>query len=342
VRAILLTFFLLPAAAHAANVTVGCPGGSGTYPSIGAALTAIGQTGPSVITVTGTCKENVSLNNARSLTFIAGAGGAKIVEPQDSDAFDVVRSQDITLQNLEIVGTPGSMPGFGGGGVSITEASDLHILGCNIHDNEAGGVSANTGSLLFLRNTTIHNNTPFDGLDVAGNSTADVFGSTIQNNGSPGVNGGVGVFVTRDSVVRFRRTNLIQNNADVGIVVRLLSTVVFEFTDINGTTVQGHNINGILVQEGGHLQVNSPGTVIQGNGVACPLDTACGGIFAAENSTLEVSSGTISGNQGAGISVQQGTNVHLNGATVSNNSGDGVHIQWISIGGLQFRQHYNW
>jgi hypothetical protein len=30
--AVLLTFFLLPAAAHAANVAVGCPGGSGEHP----------------------------------------------------------------------------------------------------------------------------------------------------------------------------------------------------------------------------------------------------------------------------------------------------------------------
>jgi len=38
----LLTLCLLPGSAHAANVTVGCVGGSGTYPTIGAALTAIG------------------------------------------------------------------------------------------------------------------------------------------------------------------------------------------------------------------------------------------------------------------------------------------------------------
>ena len=45
--AILLTLFLLSGIAHAADVTVGCPsGGGGAYPSINAALAAIGQTGP--------------------------------------------------------------------------------------------------------------------------------------------------------------------------------------------------------------------------------------------------------------------------------------------------------
>jgi hypothetical protein len=49
------------------------------------------------------------------------------------------------------------------------------------------------------------------------------------------------------------------------------------------------------------------------------------------NATLQLHSGTISGNQGAGISLEQGTNLHLNGATISNNSGDGIHLRWISI-----------
>jgi hypothetical protein len=49
------------------------------------------------------------------------------------------------------------------------------------------GVVASNGSLLLLsNNTNIHNNNPLDGLDVLGNSTADVKATTIQNNGSPG------------------------------------------------------------------------------------------------------------------------------------------------------------
>ena len=179
VSAILLTFFLLPAVAHAANVTVGCPGGSGgTYLSIKAALTANGQIG-NVITVTGTCHENVSLTNARSLTLVAGAGGAKIVGPQDSDAFDISLSQNIRLLNLEIVGIPGSMPGSGGSGVVIDPASVVNIIGCDIHDNEGGGVIADRNSVLVLRGTIIHNNIPGDGLDVFNNSVGTVIGSTI-------------------------------------------------------------------------------------------------------------------------------------------------------------------
>ena len=349
VFAVLLTFFLLPLSVHATDVTVGCPGGGGgTYPSINSALAALPQNGPNTITVTGTCNEDVSITDMRSLTIIAGAGGAKIVQPQDSNTFDIVRSQNITLKNLEIAGVPGSVFGSGGFGVSIAEGSDVHILGCDIHGNEGGGVIVNTVSLLQLgktniHDTNIHNNTPGDGLDVVGSSNADVAFTTIQNNGCTGLvrcanfgfDGGVGVFVTRNSAVSLHQGTLVQNNGDIGINVRLLSTVAMDFGPPNTlTTVQGHNIIGILIQEGAHLQVNGA-ALIQGNGGGCPPETPipCGGIFATENATVEsLGIATISGNHGTGIRVEQGTNLHLGGATVSNNTGDGVDIRRISIG----------
>jgi parallel beta helix pectate lyase-like protein len=336
---IFLTLGMFPGTAHA-QVTVGCPGGSGgTYTSITAALNAVGQIGPITFTVTGTCNENVSLNNARSLRFVAGPGGAKVVQPQDSNAFDISLSQDITLQNLEIVGTPGSIPGSGGSGASITELSDVHINGCNIHDNEGVGVGVDRASVLFLRNTTIHNN-PGDGLDVSNNSSATAFGTTIQDNGSacPGGVGpcGQGVTVSGSSSVVFNQNSLIQNNGDHGIGV-LGSSVA-----LRNTTIQGHNINGVYLKHGGHLGINVS-SLIQANGAGCPLDTsqlvsvsqACGGISATDNSTLDLRAGSISDNSGAGISLRQGATItSLIGVTVSNNSGDGIHLQWISIGNI--------
>jgi hypothetical protein len=339
VFAILFTFFLLPVIAHASNVAVNCPGAS-----LNTAVAAL-PPGPNTITVTGTCNENVSISDVRSLTIIGGAGGATIVQPQDSNTFDILRSQNITLQNLEIVGVPGSTLDSAGAGVNVSEASDVHIIGCDIHDNEGGGVVDTNNSVLTLRNTNIRNNTPQDGLDVINSSTADVILTTIQNNGCAGLvactnllgfGGGVGVFVARNSVASFRRNTVIQNNGDIGIVARLLSTVGLDFSPPNTlTTVQGHNIIGIIVQEGAHLQVNGI-ALIQGNGGGCPPESPipCGGIFGTGNATLEFNGfGTVSGNHGAGITLQQGTNAHLGGGvTVSNNSGDGVDIRSISIG----------
>jgi hypothetical protein len=324
-------------------VSVDCNAGG----SINAALATLTPTGPNSITVMGTCNENVTISDFRELAIVAGASGAKIIGPQDNDAFDIFRSQNITLKNLEIAGVPGSTPGSGGIGVTISEFSDVQIKGCDIHDNQGGGVAGGSSSLLSLRNTNIHNNTPGNGLQVGGNSNAAVSGSTIQNNGSPGVltlgnpasvTGGVGVFVgAGNSGVGFSGNDLIQNNADVGIWARVGSTVTFGGDQTLTTTIQGHNLDGIVVQGGGHLVIFSA-VLVQGNGVACPPVTsiACGGIFGVGNATVELAGvGTISGNHGAGIFAEQGTNLHLNGATISNNSGDGVHIRWISTADIR-------
>jgi hypothetical protein len=166
---VLLTSLVLSAPVHAANVTVGCSGG-GTYPSINAALAAIGPVGPSTITVTGTCNESVGLFKARSITIVApvaggaGSGGATIVGLQDNDTFDIgLFSQNVTLQNLEIQGNPASS--FGAG-VSIFTNSQANILSCNVHDNPDGGVSADSSSQVALNNTTLQNSSNGDGLDV--------------------------------------------------------------------------------------------------------------------------------------------------------------------------------
>ena len=332
VFAALLTLLLLPASAHATPCTAVI--GVFSYPSINDALAAlagfnaIGQTGPGIITVTGTCQESVQINNARNVTIV-GLNGANVLEPNDNNAFDISQSQGITLQNLDISST-----GPDAEGVLITESSDVQIHFCNIHNNQSAGVDVETGSVLILRDTTIQNNTPNDGIDLFDNSTADMARTTIQNNGSPGANGGVGVFVTGSSSILFRQTNFVLNNADIGILATDLSHVRFQSGFLGRfTTVQGHNTNGVKMGKESQLQINGASPqVIQGNGVACPLDPTCGGISIDANSTVHVINGTISGNHGSGISAQQGSNVRLGGATVSNNTGDGVHLQWLSIG----------
>ena len=331
--AILLALFLLPAVSQAANVTVGCPGGSGgTYPSINAALAAIGAIGPSTITVTGTCNESVGLFKARSITIVApvaggaGSGGATIVGLQDNDTFDIgLLSQDITLQNLEIRGNPASSFGFG---VSIFTNSQANIFSCNIHDNPDGGVSADSSSQVALKNTTLQNSSNGDGLDVTNDSTADMVSTTIQNNA------GDGIFVFSRSGIVIRRKNLIQNNAaGVGIFAADSSKVQMQTADpALFTTIQGHNQNGIQLGDQVMLRMGGGPHTIQNNGSACPTDPTCGGIFAIRNSTMRLASGNISGNQGSGIAVEQLADLGLDNATVSNNTGDGVHIRRISVG----------
>jgi hypothetical protein len=331
--AILLMLFLLPASSHAADVTVGCFGGSGgAYPSINAALAAIGPVGPSTITVTGTCNESVGLFKARSITIVApvaggaGSGGATIVGLQDNDTFDIgLFSQNIALQNLEIRGNPASSIGLG---VSIFNNSQANIILCNIHDNPDGGVSADSSSQVALDSSILQNSSNGDGLDVTNDSTADMVSTTIQNNG------GFGITVFNRSGIVIRRQNLIQNNAGgVGISAVDSSKVQMQTADpALFTTIQGHALNGIQIGDQVMLRMGGGPHAIQGNGSACPTDPTCGGISALRNSTMRLTSGNISGNQGSGISAEQLVDFGLNNTTISNNTGDGVHIRRISIG----------
>jgi len=333
--ALVLSLFLLPGVGQAANVTVGCPGGSGgTFTSISAALAAISPIGPSTITVTGTCNENVTIVNSQFITIVAGTGGARVVAPKDSDAFDISTSTGITLQGLEIIGVPPSNPNNAGVGVFLTEGSDVHIVRCTVHDNQGGGVLAQT-SQLFLNHTQIHNNNPGDGLDVLDNSNADMVASTIVNNGLAGA-GSAGVFADNGSSIVIRQTNFIENNGDYGIFARALSNVRFQSGFVGRfTTVSGHGVNGIVVTRDSHLQVNGVTTqVITGNGSSCPSDPTCGGIYAFRGSVATVGNGSVSGNQGSGINADQGSNVSLGGAAVSNNTGDGVHVEEIAFGNI--------
>ena len=321
---VLLTSLVLSAPVHAADVTVGCPGGSGTYPSINAALAAIGVIGPSTITVTGICNENVGLFNARSITILAPvAGGATIIGPQDSDVFDISNSQDITLLNLEIHGNAASSVG---GGVVMGTNSQVGIIACNIHDNRDGGVFADSGSQVVLRSTTIQNNTPGDAMDVTNDSSADVAFATIQNNG-------FGVLVQSRSGMILRRQNSILNNGDIGIQAIDSCKVQLQTADpALFTTIQGHNVDGIQVGDQAMLRMTGGPHAVQGNGSACPTDPTCGGILAVRNATLRLVSGNISSNQGSGIAVEQLADLGLDNVTVSNNTGDGVHIRRISVG----------
>jgi parallel beta helix pectate lyase-like protein len=334
---LLSALFLLPGVGQAANVTAGCPGGSGgTYASISAALAAIGPTGPSTITVTGTCNENVTIVNSQSITIVAGTGGARVVAPKDNDVFDIFTSTNITLQGLELIGVPPTSLDTAGVGVFLTDSSLVHLVQCNVRDNEGGGVFAQVGSRVTLNHTQIRNNNPGDGLDVVDNSTADMVASAIVNNGQVGF-GSAGIFVDNESSAVIRQTNFIQNNGDYGIFVRALSNARFQSGFVGRfTTLLGHAVDGIVVTRDSHLQVGGASPqVVTGNGSSCPSDPTCGGIFAFRGSVVTVGNGSVSGNQGSGVNADQGSNVSLGGlAMVSNNSGDGVHVAEIAFGNI--------
>jgi hypothetical protein len=250
-------------------------------------------------------------------------GGATIVGLPDNDTFDIGLSQNITLQNLEIRGNPGSSIGLG---VNIFTNSQVNILACNIHDSPDGGVQAEGGSAVALNNTTLQNSSNGDGLAL-GNSIANMVSTTIQNNA------GVGISVFHSSIT-IHQQNSIQNNAGGWGIYALDGSEVFLQTTVPAlfTTIQGHGQNGIVVGDQTVLRMQGGPHAIQGNGSGCPADPTCGGIYAIRNSTLRTTSGNISGNQGSGIIVEQLASFGLANTTISNNTASGVLIRRVSTG----------
>jgi hypothetical protein len=325
-------FFTLSGAARAATATVGCPGGSGTFSSITAALASLaGTPGPNTINVTGTCNESVFISDFRSLTIQAPSpGAATIVAMQDGDGFDVQRSRDIRFFQLVIRGASGSSTG---GGIVVFDESQASIESCTVSGHVDVGVAADGNSAVGISNSLIQNNG--DGVDVTTNSTGNIADSTIQNNVFEGV------FVNDRSSVLFRRQNSIAGNGDTGIFVLDLSRAVFNQrvvgSTVQATTIENNVFAGMvvaaqsLVRMGGQHKVRTNGC---NNNPSCS-ENIVGGIFLLRNSTFRGSGGLeISNNIGPGLAAEQGVDVGLNDTKFNNNSGDGLQIRRISIGDL--------
>ena len=77
----------LSLSASAANVSVNCSNPqTGVFPSINAALNSLDPSVPNVITVHGTCKENIFLFYFQRLTIQAVAGQTAVIEYKLADA----------------------------------------------------------------------------------------------------------------------------------------------------------------------------------------------------------------------------------------------------------------
>lgn len=318
--------FLLAAPGWAATVNLSCPGGpSGPFPSINAAVAAVGNTAGCTITVTGTSVEpaSVYLWNVRALTIEAlPASTATIIPPPDNDGFDIQRSWDIVLRRLTISGPTGSTFGYG---VNIFDHSQVTLDSCTVSGWVDVGVGLDGDSSAFIRNSTFQNNG--DGADITGGSSVVISNSALQNNAF------VGVFVYDRSAAVISGQSTISGNSDTGVFVQDLSRL-----QVAGKTVIENNRFAGVVGVAQSIVRMSGQTKVRNNG--CNDDPSCaqsltGGIYLLRNSTFR-GAGTleISGNIGNGVTAEQGIDAAFSDTKFNNNTGDGLKILRISNGSL--------
>jgi hypothetical protein len=204
----------------------------------------------------------------------------------------------------------------GNGQEGVTARGTVTVRGSTIRGNRFSGVVAHRGGQLFLGanrgnliccGNVIENNL-LDGVTVADNGGAVLFGNTIRGNGLGG-GGRFGVFVINGSSARLMGGNVVQQNgAQVGP---------------NQFGGGGIFVRGAMVRTGfGDVPLTPATNEVSGNVV---------GIQTAENGTLDLRSGlSVVNNQFNGIHLSHGTRMRLEAATVSGNGGHGVFVQRAS------------
>lgn len=356
--------------ASAANFTVICPGGGpGAYPSITAALNAItNNAGPNSIGVSGTCTENVFINNQTGLNIYSASGNPAVITNAASPAQITVQlfgSRLVTFNKLSIQG--------GDPGLFVNQGSDLQVIDSVIENNVGSGAIVLIKSDLNLDRCTIGNNGR-TGL-VVGDSSVAVVMSPIQilNNKGDGVdafssgyikfqitgghviegNAGAGIAADTDGHVYIQSDlpTVIRNNGGGGlgftrgstgrldgqntienngaVGIRVESSTVTFIGTPAGSTISGHGFAGVDVSRGGELTFDGPHQ-ITGNGSA-----AGGAGIRVERSSLSVNGATVSNNTGSGIFADANSGIAVGPyASVSGNTSGGIRLRHKSLVGV--------
>ena len=172
---------------EAAIVTGNCDTGF----SINAALATLDRVGPHTIEVTGTCREQVLIDQRDRVTIQGPVGGtATIVFPATGGApvLGVVliqRSRAILLRQLVIDGASRAQRG-----VLIAFGSEAQILGSRVENNTGAGVFVTLNSLAALGGNqatlgvALTNNRNQGAISTGGGAFLLIQGfTTIENNG---------------------------------------------------------------------------------------------------------------------------------------------------------------
>ncbi len=247
-----------------------------------------------ILLVTGTCNENVTIDENVERITVDGQGTASINAADPTRATVGIRGRNITLTGLTITG--------GDNGVGITRGGTATITNSIIQGSIRDGITVSQGSSMRLTNSTIQNNTNH-GINVVKNSYArvgfltfedtetipgSVGPNTIQNNGSGGVR-------VADSSSADIIQNTISNNTENGVFVDRVSHAL-----IASNTINDNGEDGIAVGRNSGVDLGRPtGTELDELPNSTTANNTGFGIRCFINSYADGRLGTLNGDAGA-------------------------------------------
>jgi Right handed beta helix region len=250
----ILLLFALPSIGQAANVQVVCPGGGpGAYSSITAALSTLDPHGPNTITVSGTCVENILINNHERLFIQSAPGQTATITAADASR--------IVLQTFQSTGILISGLVFQGGstGVLLNQGSNVTIVNCTMQQNSGDGLGMQMASTLVMENSTLQDNQG-NGMSVGVGSNA-----TMATNPNERIrvlrNGGDGIDVDGSFFQVNFGTLDVENNAGAAIFQTGGRLLIFGGQGVGGGNLFQGNGEGIDIFQAGSAQFFGKNTI---------------------------------------------------------------------------------
>ncbi len=243
------------------------------------------------VSVSGTCDENVLVQNDKTMAFLDGGGTAVIngVDPS-LPAIDV-RGNAIVIQGFTITG--------GSNGIEVQRGAKALITDNVIQNTGGSGVVVNQLAFAVLTNNTIEGNAG-GGVVVTGGAAARIgFNNDTETMASPNTiqgNSGNGISVADLSSARVVG-NVISANGGDGVMVGGRSQA-----DLANNTIESNGGDGVFVSQNAvvNLGEDSGSSIYQlpnstsGNNVGFGLGCTDGGVASGRLGTLNGFSGLIS------------------------------------------------
>jgi parallel beta-helix repeat protein len=249
--------------------------------SINKTLTRLAQSGNTrgvTISVTGTCKENITITGFDHLV-LQGTPTATLQDASNGNdpVVGIYSSYDVTLQNFNITGGAygvgcfgdsrcilirNTVQGAGADGV-ILEGSSAVLQDSNLLNNGLAGVRVENGSKLSTISNTISNN-GIEGIVVSGSK------SYLATRDNTIVGNSFGIHAFGGSGVRTHGDTISGNLSD-GVLLESGSTASFQPGD-TGNVITGNGGNGVALHDLSFARFVGTNNV---SGIASQPDVAC-------------------------------------------------------------------